>query len=214
MKNLEEIAQLIEEELDEKDTLREIALKSSRAIIRLSGASIKAMHNQDDPTGLLGEAKDEASKLRGLVMGHPDLVSAGFIEDAYQELAEAFILYSIMTEQEFPSPQDIEITSTSFLMGMGDVVGELRRSCLDCLRRGDLHTATVRLEQMEAIFETIVRFDYPSALVGIRRKQDIARTLIEKTRGEVTLASRSQRLEEQMEKVSKELRAAKKTLKK
>jgi len=208
MDRLEDIAAEIEEELDEKDTLREIALKSCRAIIRLSGASIRSMHKGGDSSSLLSEARDEASKLRGLVMDHPDIGSAGFIEDAYQELGEACIFYAILNDMDIPSPQDIEITSTSYLLAMGDVVGELRRSALGALRKGDLDTASTRLEQMEFFYDIIMRFDYPSALVSIRRKQDIARTLIEKTRAEVTMSIRSQKLEDRIGKFEKTLKKA------
>ncbi len=210
MQNLEEIAAEIEEDLDEKDTIREIALKSSRALIRLSGAAVRTMHNEEDPSSLLAEAKDEASKLKSLVIDHSDLGSAGYVEDAYQELAEAFLFYSIMRERNLPSPRDLEITSTSYLLGMGDVIGELRRASLDSLRRGDVNTAVLRLEQMETLYETIIRFSYPNALVAIRRKQDVARALIEKTRGEVTIAVRSKRLEDHLENVWKDVKAVQK----
>ena len=208
MKELEDIAAQIEDELDEKDTLREIALKSCRAIIRLSGAATRAMHKEEDPSSLLAEARDEASKLRGLVLDHPDLGSAGFVEDAYQELTEACIIYAILNKMEIPSPMEIEVTSTAYLLALGDTIGELRRSSLDALRKGNVDESLLRLEQMEEIFDILMRFDYPAALVAIRRKQDIARTLIEKTRGDVTLALRSKKLEEKLEKISKKLKEA------
>ncbi|MCD6461638.1 MAG: translin family protein [Thermoplasmata archaeon] len=207
MENLDEIADMIEAELNEKDTLREIALKSARAIIRLSGAAVRSMHKGEDPSVLLDEARDEASRLRGLLLDHPDLYSAGFVEDAMQEFTEAVVLRHIVENRELPTPSEIDVSSTAYLLGLGDVVGELRRSALDCLRQGDLGTAMLRLEQMEAIHDTLMRFDYPSALVAVRRKQDISRTLIEKTRGELAIASRTAALEKMLtekEKTGKE----------
>jgi len=201
MRNLGEIAEDIETELDEKDTLREIALKSCRAIVRLSGAAISAMHKGDEPSSLIAEARDEVSKLKALVREHDDISSAGFVEAAYQEAAEACILLALLGNTDLPAPEDIDVTPSAYLLGMGDVVGELRRVVLDCLRHDNIEEAVKRLEQMEQIFEVLMRFDYPSALVGVRRKQDVARTIIEKTRGDVTVAVRSKRLEEKLGKL-------------
>ncbi len=199
LENLDRIAEDIEREMDEKDTLREIALKSCRAIIRLSGAAIRSMHKKEDPTALLGEARDEASKLKGLLSDHPDLYHSGFVNDSLQELAEAFLLQSIMDEKPLPTPKSIDVPSGPYLLGLGDVIGELRRSALDALREGDVDTAEKRLNQMEEIYDVLLMFDYPSALLSIRRKQDVARALIEKTRGEVSVAQRTLSLEKKLD---------------
>ena len=123
MENLDEIADMIEAELNEKDTLREIALKSARAIIRLSGAAVRSMHKGEDPSVLLDEARDEASRLRGLLLDHPDLYSAGFVEDAMQEFTEAVVLRHIVENRELPTPSEIDVSSTAYLLGLGTLWG-------------------------------------------------------------------------------------------
>ena len=194
MQKLDVIARHIQERLDEKDTVREIAIKSSRAIIRISGGVIHSIHKGEDVTEMMSEALDEAQRLRGLLLEHPELLNSGLVEDAMQELSEAAILLSIYTKEELPSPDELDVPYTAYLLGLADCIGELRRFALEALRAGETEKATEYLEMMEDFFQVIMRFDYPDALVSIRRKQDIARSLLEKTRGEVAVAVSSKRL--------------------
>lgn len=203
MDNLDKIARDIESELDEKDEIREVALKSSRAIARLSGSALRQMLKGEDESDNLEAAREEAHRLSGVLEGHPDLYYSGFVENAFQELTEVNILRSILRNEPLKTPKDIGVHSVSYLLGLGDVVGELRRIALDALIEGDVQKAHDCLKKMETIYDTIIRFDYPSALVAIRRKQDIARSLIEKTRGEIAVASRGRALETKIDEMNK-----------
>jgi len=194
MKNLDEIADRIQSRLDEKDTVREIAIKSSRAIIRISGSVIHSIHKKEDVRRMMGEAMDEAQRLRGLLEEHPEIWNSGLVEDAMQELSEAAIIMSIADDAPLPDPEELGVPMTAYLLGLADAIGELRRFTLESLRQGNTETATVFLEMMEDMFKVIMRFDYPDALVSIRRKQDIARSLLEKTRGELAVAVSSKML--------------------
>jgi translin len=94
---------------------------------------------------------------------------------------------------------------TSYLMGFADSIGELRRFSLEALRAGNVESANKYLEMMEDMFIVLMRFDYPDALVAIRRKQDIARSVLEKTRGEVAVAINSMRLQDRIVELSRKL---------
>lgn len=205
VKNLDKVIGDIEARLDEKDEVRELAIKSSRTIARLSGSAIQRMHRGDDVAGTLREAREEVMKLRSLLDGHPDLAHAGFVENAMQEACESFLVHAILDSDRVPSPKDLGVTDTAYLLGLGDVVGELRRFALDNLRRGDIPQAAAFLERMEHILDALMRFDYPTAMVALKRKQDIARSLIEKTRGEVAVTARSQALAEKLDAVREKL---------
>jgi translin len=205
MKELEEIAKGIEEYLDELDAVRELAIKSARAVTRLSGAAIAAMHRGEETDSLLNDAKAESTRLAALLGEHPQLLHSGLVESAFQELAEAWISTSIMRGERLPTPRDLGISPTSYLLGLGDSMGELRRLALEALRGGTLETAGNYLVKMETIYDVLMRFDYPNALVPIKRKQDIARSLLEKTRGEVAVATRGHHLEKRIEELRKEL---------
>jgi translin len=205
MKNLEEIANRIESRLEEKDQVREIAIKSSRAINRLSGSIVHAIHKGEDVKPMMHEAVDEAHRLRSLLEDYPDIWESGLVEGALQELAEAAILLALVKDDTLPDPDEMGITGNAYLLGMADAVGELRRFCLEKLREGKVDEATKYLDMMEEIFLVIMRFDYPDALIPIRRKQDVARSLLEKTRGDVAVALNTASLQRKMDELSRKL---------
>ena len=201
MKNLDDVIGDIEARLDEKDEVRELAIKSSRTIARLAGGAIQRMHRAEDVAGLLTETHEEVMKLRSVLEGHPDMAHAGFVENAMQEACECFLVRAILESDVLPSPKELGVTDNAYLLGLGDVVGELRRFAMEHLRRGDVRIASTYLDKMERIFDALMRFDYPTALIALKRKQDVARGLIEKTRGEVAVASRSQELADKLDAV-------------
>jgi translin len=176
-----------------------VALKSCRAITRLSTAATQGVHRKEDVDDIIRDARGEAARLRSLCQEHPDLLHSGFVQNAFQELCEAAILLAVIRGEELPIPKELGATDTSYLLGMADTIGELRRFTLECLRQEDVESASKYLEKMERFYEVLIRFNYPNALVSIRRKQDIARSLIEKTRGELTVALRSRALEKKIE---------------
>jgi translin len=203
MKNLEKVVSRIETELDEKDQIREIALKSSRAIVRLAGGILKGMHRDESPGGSLEELRDEVSRLTNLLTEHPDVANAGYVENALQEYTEVGIVMAVLERGDVPSPEDLGVGSVPYLLGLGDTIGELRRFCLDDLRTGRADRAAERLDQMEELTGAIMRFDYPDAIVAIRKKQDVARSLLEKTRGEMTVAMSNRQLSDRLDELLK-----------
>lgn len=205
MKNIEEIAFNIQARLDEKDTVREIAIKSSRAIIRLAGTVVHGTHKQANTTKEMAEALEEAERLQGLLEDHQEIWSSGIVQDALQELAEAAIVLALLKGEDLPEPDQLNIPGQAYLMGFADAIGELRRFTLESLRQGRVNEAEAYLETMEEMFLVIMRFDYPDAIVSIRRKQDIARSVLEKTRGDVAVAVSSARLEGKIAELNRNL---------
>ena len=203
MKNLEKIVSKIEAELDEIDEVREVALKSSRAVIRISGSILRGLHRKEDVSEQFKELKDEVSRLSGLLTDHPDIAAAGYVETAYQEFAEVGIMISLLDKNDVPSPEELGIENVPYLLGLADAVGELRRACLDELKSGDVGRANDLLERMEDIFGELMRFDYPEAILPIKRKQDVVRSLLEKTRGEVAVATSTRNLHARLEEILK-----------
>jgi translin len=205
MKNLEEIAERIESRLEEKDQVREVAIKSARAINRLSGSIVHLIHKGENVKPMMHEALDETHRLRSLLEDYPEMWESGLVEGALQELAEAAILLALVRDEELPDPDDMGITGNAYLLGMADAIGELRRFALENLREGNVDQATAHLEMMEDMFLVIMRFDYPDALIPIRRKQDVARSLVEKTRGDIAVAVNAARLQAKLDELSKKI---------
>ena len=197
MKNLNNIVDKIEKSIDSKDKIREKALRFSREIIINCRKAIQCIHQNlmKDAKGNIKKASVKLQELYNLTKEYPDLYHAGFVENAAQELVEAFCLYNIMNGKDLPDPDDIKTTYSSYLLGLCDLVGELRRTALDSIRAGKAKRADENLNMMEEIYDVIIRFDYPSGLIPIKKKQDMVRGLIERTRGELAVASCERRIE-------------------
>ena len=197
MKNLDKIVDKIEKKIDDKDKIREKALRSSREIIIGCRKAIQLIHQESmrDALGNIKKANNKLQDLYNLTESHPELHHAGFVENAAQELVEAHCFYNIMKGRELPDPDEIKTTYSSYLMGLCDLVGELRRTALDSIRVGKAKNADNYLTMMEEIYDVIIRFDYPSGLIPIKKKQDMVRNLIERTRGELAVASCERRIE-------------------
>lgn len=197
MKNLGKIVDKIEKSIDGKDKIREQSLRSSRDIIVACRKSIQLIHQNlmKDAKDNIKKASSKLAELNDLTKGYPEVYHAGFVENAAQELVEAHCFYNIMKGKDLPDPDEIQTTYSSYLMGLCDLVGELRRSSLDSIRHGQAKKADKYLDMMEEIYDVIIRFDYPSGLIPIKKKQDMVRGMIEKTRGELAVASCERRIE-------------------
>jgi len=197
MKNLDNIVDKIEKSIDDKELIREKALRSSRDIIINCRKAIQCIHQNlnKEAKGNIKQASAKLAELYDITKEYPEILYAGFVENAAQELVEAHCFYNIMHGKDLPDPDEMQTTYSSYLMGLCDLVGELRRTILDSIRSGEQKNADEYLTMMEEIYDVIIRFDYPSGLVPIKKKQDMVRGLIEKTRGELAVASCEKRIE-------------------
>ena len=196
---LEDIVQDIDEKLSDKDTVRELAMKSSRAIRRLSREMVKQIHNEEEPREVFNEALQEVNKIKSIIEDYPELFHAGFLRNGFQELAEAHILWSLNKGEDPQGPEELGITPSAYLIGLGDVIGELRRTALDELTKGNVEKAEEMLKEMESIKDMLMNLDYPQAIVPLKNKKDMARSLVEKTRGDIAIASRNEKLKEKID---------------
>jgi translin len=197
MKNLNKIVDKIERKIDDKDRIREKAIHTSRDIIILCRKAIQRLHRNSikDADNNIKKASAKLAELYDITKRYPDIYHSGYVENASQEFVEAHCLINIMLKKNLPDPDHIQTTYSSYLCGLCDVVGELRRKSLDNILEGKSEKSYDCLKQMEEIYDAIIRFDYPSGLIPIKKKQDMVRNLIEKTKGELAVASCEQRIE-------------------
>ena len=205
MKNLQGIIALIEKELDEKDKVRELALKNSRELVRMSKDVLGARNRHEDTRPLLAKMKKAAASLRSQTQRFPEIFHAGYVEAALAEVVEACALLAILNKAPLPTPKELYATPEAYLLGLGDVIGELRRMAVEALRELRPDQAELRLGEMETIYDQLIRFDYPDAVVPLRKKQDVARSLIERTRGEVLVARSEKALKDKLDRVASQL---------
>ncbi|MBW6518259.1 MAG: translin family protein [ANME-2 cluster archaeon] len=205
---LSKISARLFEHFEVKDIAREHALKLSRTVVRLSSSAIKSIHRKqfDQAKDIIVEAGTINTEIKSILADHPELYFAGFVEQAQQEFAEATILYCIINENRIPDTSEIDVEDPAYLMGLGDVVGELRRVILDLIRLDKPTEGEKYLDIMDDIYTTILFFDFPDALLrGLRHKGDVARSLVERTRGELTNAIGHEKLKERMSELEKKL---------
>jgi translin len=205
LEGLDRLVKRLDLGLSAKDKVRERAIALSRELIRACSEAIRELRENGQAKKTLGRAGELASKLKKATAGYPELHASGLVENALQELAEAHILEAIITGKRIPAPETFNCTPSAFLLGMGDAIGELRRMSQDALRHGNIDDAEGALHLMEGLYTALNLFDYPDAIVPLKHKQDVARGLIEKTRGEVAVAVRGRDLEQKIAALEKVL---------
>jgi len=204
--SLKEILEKIQEELSVRETVREETERDMRKARRLSKQAIQVTHQErfDDAKNMLEEAKGLFVKLQETAKDHPYLLYSGSVEAAFEEHAEAHILLMLIQEDRFVGPKEIDVPLTPYVLSLGDVVGELRRRVLDLIRRGNVEAAEKTLEKMEHIYSELTALDDAYIIVkGLRRKGDVARRLIEITRGDITSEVRRSALERSISELEK-----------
>ena len=188
---LDGIIQRIVVHLGEKNAAREKALTASRTIIRMSANSIRAVHRGEfEKAGvLLDEARALRDEAVAALAGHGDVYYAGFLHDAQKEYAEARTTLALLSGGTIPTPEALGVEAAAYLNGIAEAVGEMRRMILDRLRRGEYDGCEAILGAMDDIYSVLVTIDFPDALTGgLRRTTDQTRGILEKTRGDLTMA--------------------------
>jgi len=202
VEDLEAIAAELRPRFAAEDEAREKALRSCRQIIRQSADAIRAIHRQehDKAKRLLDSAHELLRELNQGLTGYGRLLHSGFIHDAQKELAEGYITLALITGEDLPKPEMLGVSDTAYLDGLGESVGELRRYVLDSLRRGDLSRCEELLTIMDEIYGILITMDFPELLAhGLRRTTDAVRGIIERTRGDLTVALRQKELETKLD---------------
>jgi translin len=189
--DLESLSRDLHERFDAKTAARERALPAARRSIRASANAIRAVHRgeYDVALGLIRDSRAALDEGMDGVDAHPDVRYAGYLLDAEKEYAEANLTLALVTDSPLPSPSDVAVGDAPYLNGLAEAIGEGRRHILDLLRTGDVERAERILASLEEMYGVLVTMDYPDAItMNLRRSTDVARSLIEKTRGDLSVA--------------------------
>ena len=205
---LDSVGQKAIEYLGLKHAARERTLPKSRATIRYCANSIRAAHRQEfqNAQELLTQASALLKEMALDLRDHQDIFYAGFVQDAQKEYAEAATFVALTQNRSLPEVSELSIGWAPYLNGLGEMVGELRRYVLDQLRRGNLDECEVFLQHMDDVYALLTTVDYPDAItLGLRRTTDTARSILEKTRGDLTVAVSQAQLQRRMLALQQEL---------
>jgi len=207
---VEALAESANQALAAKNAAREASLGRCRDAIRNSANAIRAVHRADFDTAreLADKAATLLAEAKEALRGHDDIRYAGFVHDAEKEYAEARLTLALIAGHEsLPVPGSLDVELAAYLNGLGEAVGELRRYLLDSLRGGDLERCEDCLAVMDEVYGILVTFDYPEAMTGgLRRTTDNVRAILERTRGDLSLAVRQRDLERSLAEFERRLR--------
>ncbi len=198
MQALESISERSHKDFDTRTKVRDQALAQARQLTRHAAHTIRAIHRGEVDNALseLNQAGELVQSLKQGLADFPDLYYAGYTQDAIKEFTEASITCALIQNKDLPTPEDLAVETATYWNGLAEVVGELRRRCLDILRKGYSDEAERLLGCMDEIYTNLVTMDYPDAVTqGLRRQTDLVRSIVEKTRGDLTLSLRFQLME-------------------
>jgi translin len=187
--------------LDARFAAREKGITGSRKVIRASANGIRALHRGewDKAAGLIGEAGALLDEISNASADHPEIRHAGFVSDAAKEYAEARITEAIFKDEPVPTFEDLGIDPVPYLHGLGEAVGEMRRQMLDLLRDEKIEEAEETFEGMDDIVDMLAEIDYPDGMTkNLRRTTDVSRSLVERSRSDLTATVVQERLREDL----------------
>lgn len=203
MQNFNEIIENTRRIYDERTRVRDETLVQARTLTRLSALTIRAIHRSEsnEAADLLNDAHLLVLKMQRDLASYPELYFAGYTQDAIKEFAEANLTCALIENRPLPRPEELGIEYATYVNGLAETIGELRRRCLDILRQGYSEEAERLLNTMDEIYNFLVTLDYPDAITnGLRRQTDLVRGIIERTRADLTLSLREQHLQEALQK--------------
>ena len=207
--SLDDIADGLRRRFDDRMQARERALPASRHAIRSCANAIRAIHRAewDEAHRLMDDARAALDEGLAAVEEHQDIRYAGYLQDAQKEYAEAKLTEAVVTGAEhLPTPEELRVEDAPYLNGMAEAIGEGRRHILDLLRHGNVAEGEAVLSAMDDLYTVLVTMDYPDAITGnLRRSTDVARSLIEKTRGDLSVARVSQDLHDALERHARDV---------
>jgi translin len=208
MDNLDTIAEGIRGDLEAMNAARDEALSRSRELIRYCANTIKAIHREkwEEARDGLETARAAAHQLSEGVADYPDLYHSGYTQDALKEYVEAFATFALIRDEPLPTPEELGVPGSTYLNGLSEAGTELRRSILDIIRHDHSDQAEDLLIKMDGIYNTLMTFDFPDAITyGLRRRVDVLRGVLERTRGDLTNSLRQQRLRVALQQLEEKL---------
>ena len=193
IKNVKSSLPLISKNLEKTNSKREFLIKNNREAVILCSQAIISIHKNDLNTAKkkIAKAKSELTKLKQKTSGN--LVR--YIITPEQEFVEAVSLLAVIEGKEIPSVKSLNVSDESYILGLLDCIGELKRQVIDKIRVGDSKRATQLFDVMENLYLLLYPFaSYDKIVKEARRKLDVNRMLVEETRSVLTEEIRRQEL--------------------
>lgn len=208
MDQLDSIFDSIQDTFEGLNDAREAALARTRKLIRECANTIRAIHRRewDEAKDGLSKARQIAANLRENTAAYPELYHSGYTQDALREYVEAELTYVLVRNEPLPTPDDLKVEPATYVNGLAEAASELRRHILDIIRHHHTEESERLLDAMDAIYSQLITVDFTDAIThGLRRRTDLLRNVLERTRGDVTTSFRQQQLQNAIEALEKEI---------
>ena len=208
MQNLDKTADSIRQQMEQMNSARDQAYQQSRQLISICARSIRAVHREEWETAesLITDARNAAKTMIEGVSAFPSLYWAGYTQDALKEYVEANLTYALIRNEPLPTPDVLNAENSTWLNGLAEAATELRRRILDIIRHGYSDEAERLLDVMDQIYSTLVTIDFSDGITyGLRRRTDTVRSVLERTRGDVTTSMRRAELEKALKSLEAKL---------
>ncbi len=202
LKNVKPSLNKIAKSLGNIQDAREFLLKNTREIIILCSRSIIAVHKGDLKTGKknLSQAEKSLKKYKTKATGE----LGRYLITPEQEFVEAACLIAVVEKKEIPSDKKLSVMPESYVLGLLDCVGELKRMVFDKIRIGEIDEATRVFEVMENLYLQLYTFSvYDKVVKEARRKIDVNRILVDDVRSAITEEKRRTELIKTLRKLEK-----------
>jgi translin len=198
------LGEVVHQAFEIRTQARDRALAQARQLTRYAAHAIRAIHRNERKQAEehLQQAHRLVETLQQELQPYPELYFAGYTQDAIKEYCEARITAAIILDHPLPLPEELNVEVPTYVNGLAEVPGELRRRVLDILRQGYSEEAERLLGAMDEIYALLVTLDYPDAVTnGLRRQTDLVRGIVERTRGDLTLSLREEKLKQALQEV-------------
>ena len=178
---------------------RDATILCSKAIVSLHS------HKKNESVEYIEKSKKLLKQFKEL--GKDDLQKYLYI--AEQEFVEAYCLYSIAENSAIPGKRSLEVSDISYVMGLLDCIGEIKRMIIDKIRTEGTSNVTALFELMDKIYGIIYPLAvYDNLMPGLRKKLDVSRILIENVRAIITEEKRRTIMIEKIEEFEKKITAS------
>ena len=194
---IRDIFNRIRARLDELDEARNKVLNDRRDLLSLCRKAMSLIHSGETLIAkkMAADIKERIKQIEGMCSDKEMFcLISGILRPVKQELVEVEVLLAIIESRTIPSPRDLGVGVISYALGLGDVIGELRREILIAISANKLELAEQLLKWMTILLEEISQLAYPDSLIPIRHKIDVGRSLLDRTFSELLFYKRSSSL--------------------
>lgn len=210
LSNVQTDVEEINKKFKDIEERRNAIIKGTRDATILCSKAIVSMHShkKNESTEYIEKAKKLLKQFKEL--GKDDLQKYLYI--AEQEFVEAYCLFSIAENSIIPSKRSLEVSDTSYVMGLLDCIGEIKRMIIDKIRSEGTSNVNALFELMDKIYGTIYPLAvYDNLMPGLRKKLDVSRILIENVRAIITEEKRRTIMIEKIDEFEKKIMASENT---